>query len=44
MLEYPRPPEGRYEERIRYLFDLIWTITEEINLLEEKLNGQGTNV
>ena len=44
MLEYPRPPEGRYEERIRYLYDLIWKITEEINLLEERLNAESADV
>jgi hypothetical protein len=40
MLDWPRPPEGRLQEQINYLFDLLWKITEEINLLEEKLNDQ----
>ena len=41
MLSYPARPEGTVEEQVWQLWELLWKIVEEINLLEEHLKSEG---
>lgn len=40
MLSYPARPEGTAEEQVWQLWELLWKIVEEINLLEEDLQRE----
>ena len=37
MLAFPKEPEGNSYQRADQLFQIIWTLIEEINLLEGRL-------
>ena len=41
MLDYPKELTGNVKEDLARLWESLWKITEELQLLEERLNEHG---